>query len=131
MVLAGNMAQLPPAGGGKALYSDQVVAAKLAFTNSGQQATLGKAIWHMFMMVVILRQNMHQHGLLEEDKAFCTALAHMYYAHCTMDDVQLLKSRVVLTIPPKFNQFLSLPLETLTTTLPIECIPNSLQGLTT
>jgi len=45
VILAGDFAQLPPPG------------------NGARHETLGKAVWHQFTTVVILRQNMRQRGL--------------------------------------------------------------------
>ncbi|KAI0349497.1 hypothetical protein OH77DRAFT_1464029 [Trametes cingulata] len=59
-----------------------------------QKAALGKATWHTFTDVVLLRENMRQRGLSPEDCAFRTALRNMRYACCTDDDIRLLRTRI-------------------------------------
>ena len=78
MVVAGDFGQLPPAGeGSMSLYSNQHPPSVLATTVSGQKNTLGKALWHQFINVVILRENMHQRGMSDEDIYFCKCLENM------------------------------------------------------
>ena len=58
MICAGDFAQLPPPMGREAssLYSRKI-GAQSNITKE-QHASLGKAFWHQFMTVVILRENM-------------------------------------------------------------------------
>ena len=86
VILAGDFAQLPPAGRGHSLYSSSVGSAASAKTSLGQRAALGKSIWHTFNTVVILRKNMRQRGMSNEDIAFRAALVNMRYASCTSSD---------------------------------------------
>ncbi|KAI0349808.1 hypothetical protein OH77DRAFT_1577497, partial [Trametes cingulata] len=94
VILAGDFAQLQPAGKGHSLYSANVGTWSSSGTNHAQKAALGKSIWHTFTTVVILRENMRQRGMRSEDVAFRTALANMRYAQCTEEDISLLSSRV-------------------------------------
>ncbi|OBZ71253.1 hypothetical protein A0H81_08557 [Grifola frondosa] len=87
VILAGDFAQLPPAGRGQTpLYSDNVSEWSSAQTQSVQRMAIGKAIWHMFTTVVILRQNMRQTGCTEADEAFRIALSNLRYKSCTTAD---------------------------------------------
>ncbi|OBZ67369.1 hypothetical protein A0H81_12737 [Grifola frondosa] len=96
IILAGDFAQLPPAGQGQcALYSDSVGAWSPAQSNHQQKNAIGKAIWHMFTDVVILRRNMRQTGMSPEDEAFRIALSNLRYKSCTAADCQLLRSHIV------------------------------------
>ncbi|KAI9069925.1 hypothetical protein FKP32DRAFT_1557817, partial [Trametes sanguinea] len=95
VIFAGDFAQLQPAGQGKhSLYSPNVGITTTSSSSKGQRAALGKAIWHTFTTVVILRQNMRQTGMCSEDIAFRTALSNMRYGRCTNDDINLLNTRV-------------------------------------
>ncbi len=94
IILAGDFAQLPPPGRGSSLYSTAVGAWSSALSFFAQRAALGKAVWHTFTTVVILRKNMRQTGLSSEDEAFRTCLNHMRSARCTSTDIALLNSRV-------------------------------------
>ncbi|KAI0819447.1 hypothetical protein BC628DRAFT_1283098, partial [Trametes gibbosa] len=94
IILAGDFAQLPPPGRGSSLYSPNVGTVESSASKSGQQSAIGKSLWHTFTTVVILRQNMRQTGVSDEDVAFRVALANMRYAQCTTGDIQLLQRRV-------------------------------------
>ncbi|KAI0355690.1 hypothetical protein OH77DRAFT_1539414, partial [Trametes cingulata] len=91
MVLAGDFAQLPPPSSGSSLYSYSVSASS---TQYAQHCGIGKALWHEFTTVVILRQNMRQRGMSAEDVRFRTALENMRYCQCTREDEKLILSRV-------------------------------------
>ncbi|KAI0069438.1 hypothetical protein K474DRAFT_1584497, partial [Panus rudis PR-1116 ss-1] len=95
MIFAGDFAQLPPVTG-HPLFGD-VVASVIHTTGSHkkQEAALGKAIWHQFTTVVILRQNMRQRSQTPKDAAFRQVLENMRYADCTPQDIQVLNSMVV------------------------------------
>ncbi|OBZ73064.1 ATP-dependent DNA helicase PIF1 [Grifola frondosa] len=96
VLLAGDFGQLPPAGGGQTpLYSDSVNAWSSAQKPHEQRNAIGKALWHSFTTVVILKQNMRQTGVSDEDNAFQTALSNMRYKCCTKEDIALLNRRVV------------------------------------
>ncbi|OCH89707.1 hypothetical protein OBBRIDRAFT_697309, partial [Obba rivulosa] len=96
VVFAGDFGQLPPPGhGAAALYSGGVGTTLRADTLRGQTAALGKALWHQVTTVVLLRQNMRQKGMSDEDKAFRVALENARLAACTNSDIKLLRTRVV------------------------------------
>lgn len=94
MILAGDFAQLPPAGQSPSLYSDAVSAFSPGLTSKQQEYALGKAIWHQFTTVVILRQNMRQRGMSEGDLRFKRARENMRYSCCSAEDVELLRTRI-------------------------------------
>jgi hypothetical protein len=105
MIVAGDFAQLPPMSG-PSLYSEKVTfSVSDALTPRTQNAVLGKVLWHQFNTVVILRQNMRQSKMSEEDDKLRQALVNMRYGVCTLEDVAFLKSRVVGRRPndPKVN----------------------------
>lgn len=107
MIFAGDFAQLPPAMCGKALYAHDVGRViHRTHDHNKQKASIGKALWHQFTTVVILRQNMRQRSQTPEDAKLRTALENLRYRACTRDDIQLLKSRVAGRGPnsPKLNQ---------------------------
>ena len=64
-----------------------------------QQAAVGKALWHQFMRVVILRQNMRQIGQTEDDRKYWQALENMRYCACTPADVTFLQTLVSSQAP--------------------------------
>ena len=96
VILAGDFAQLPPPGNidAQPLYSSNVGLRGASGTLSSQRATIGRAQWHFFTTVIILRENMRQHEQSEPDKAFLTALRNMRYKACTPVDIRLLKTRI-------------------------------------
>src|SRR6202041_3781549 len=63
-------------------------------TVQGQEAGIGKALWHQVTTVVILRKNMRQRTQTAEDAKLRTALENMRYAACTPEDIKFLKSRI-------------------------------------
>ncbi|VDB96794.1 unnamed protein product [Peniophora sp. CBMAI 1063] len=72
MIFAGDFAQLPPiTKSGPPLYSG-LVSSVIHTSNSVQQqkASIGKALWHQFTVVVLLTQNMRQRSQSEEDARF-------------------------------------------------------------
>ncbi len=94
MIFAGDFAQLPPVGGAP-LYSEHVGTQ----INSGlkpyhQEAAIGKALWHQFTTVVILRVNMRQKTQTPADAELRKALVNMRYGHCTPEDIKFLRQRV-------------------------------------
>ena len=91
IILAGDFAQLPPVGSGKPLYSNQVetvIHTTSAYTI--QEASIGKAIWHQFTTVVILRENMRQRLQNKDDARFRQLLINLRYKSCTWDDIVFL-----------------------------------------
>ncbi|KAI0675202.1 hypothetical protein C8Q78DRAFT_958617, partial [Trametes maxima] len=99
VVLAGDFAQLQPAGGNSSLYSDRVGAWSKSCKRDAQEAAIGKALWHEFTTVVILRQNMRQKGMSSDDIRFRIALENMRYARCTQTDEELILSRIFVSTP--------------------------------
>ena len=95
MIFAGDFAQLPPAVNGSPLYSHTVgrVIHK-TYGHEQQQASIGKALWHQFTTVVILRENMRQRSQSKGDAQLRTALENLRYKSCTPQDIALLKTRV-------------------------------------
>lgn len=84
MIFAGDFAQLPPAMTGAALYSHKVGRViHTTHSHAEQQASIGKALWHQFTMVVILRENMRQRSQTPEDAKLRTALENLRYRSCT------------------------------------------------
>jgi hypothetical protein len=63
-------------------------------TVQGQEAAIGKALWHQVTTVVILRKNMRQRTQSEKDAKLRTALENMRYAACTPEDIMFLKTRI-------------------------------------
>lgn len=105
IICAGDFAQLPPIQTkGPALYSHSV-GTVLSTTNSvrEQRFSMGKALWHQFSVVVILRQNMRQKDQSVQDSKFRTALENMRYKSCTDEDIALLRSRIVHPDNPDVN----------------------------
>lgn len=93
-IVAGDFAQLPPVIGKESasLYGE---AGRFAATTlGGQEATLGKALWHQMVTVVILRTNMRQTVQSEADARFRVVLENMRYKACTIDDISFLSTMV-------------------------------------
>ncbi|KIJ28100.1 hypothetical protein M422DRAFT_190190 [Sphaerobolus stellatus SS14] len=77
IILCGDFAQLPPV---KAipLYDHNILLSPSAgSTAHDQEVALGKTLWHQFITVVILQQNMRQTSMLQEDFKYRTALENM------------------------------------------------------
>ena len=69
---------------GSPLYSGTVGTQLMSrMTVQGQEAAIGKALWHQVTTVVILRKNMRQKTQTAEDAKLRTALENMRYAACT------------------------------------------------
>jgi hypothetical protein len=99
MIVAGDFAQLPPAKG-QALYSSEVSTVQLPKqVQKDQDNTLGLLLWHQFVTVVVLKQNMRQEGVSEQDKTLRTVLEHLRFKSCTEDDIAFMRS-----LSPRFNQ---------------------------
>ncbi|KIM74021.1 hypothetical protein PILCRDRAFT_80473, partial [Piloderma croceum F 1598] len=87
-IFAGDFAQLPPAMNAPPLYSGDVgTQVESSQTVRGQEAAIGKALWHQVTTVVILRQNMRQSKQSPEDTMMRTALENMRYKSCTSEDI--------------------------------------------
>jgi hypothetical protein len=94
MIFSGDFAQLPPVFGSP-LYSGTVGTQLMSrMTVQGQEAAIGKALWHQVTTVVILRKNMRQKTQTAEDAKLRTSLENMRYAACTPEDIKFLKSRI-------------------------------------
>ncbi|TFK61192.1 hypothetical protein BDN72DRAFT_778537, partial [Pluteus cervinus] len=91
MILAGDFAQLPPPYLGGALYNKDI--GVKATTANGQKGASGKALWHQFTTVVILRKNMRQVDNSPINVKFRTALANLRYKACTQQDIDILSTR--------------------------------------
>lgn len=95
-VIAGDPAQLPPVKiSGPPLYSD-TVGSVIHKTHAlkVQKQSMGKALYHQFIHVVMLRQNMRQKGQSAEDAAYRKVLENMRYMKCTQADLDLMLTRV-------------------------------------
>src|ERR1700759_2183801 len=103
MVFAGDFAQLPPVGG-PSLYSNTVgTQVHAGLKPVGQEAAIGKALWHQVTTVVILRENMRQKIQTAQDEALRTALVNMRYGKCTPEDIRFLRSRIAGKRPGQPN----------------------------
>ncbi|KAL1725815.1 hypothetical protein EV714DRAFT_220605, partial [Schizophyllum commune] len=87
MIFAGDFAQQPPVGGGESasLYSRTV--GRYGADAQSQKAALGKAIWHLFTVVVVLRQNHRQEGTSPRDRSLQRLLYNMRWCECDKTDV--------------------------------------------
>jgi hypothetical protein len=95
MIVAGDFAQLPPAGRGKALYSGTVSKGQVARQiPEDQEESLGLLLWHQFVTVVILKQNMRQTEQGADDHKLREALGRMRYKSCTLDDLEFLRTLI-------------------------------------
>lgn len=96
VIFCGDFAQLPPPGAGQAsLYSATLGPWSDGLTVHSQQAVIGKALWHTFTTVVILRQNMRQTGQSDGDKKLRGMLHRIRYRQCIEEDFSLLDSRTI------------------------------------
>jgi hypothetical protein len=92
IIFAGDFAQLPPVGGA-ALYSENVgTQVHSGLKPAGQEAAIGKALWHQITTVVILRENMRQKTQSPADALLRKALINMRYAKCTPEDISFLRT---------------------------------------
>ena len=58
IIFSGDFSQLPPVGG-LSLYSESIgTQVHSGLKPGGQEATVGKALWHQITTVVVLRENM-------------------------------------------------------------------------
>ena len=92
MIFAGDFAQLPPVGG-SSLFSESIgTQVHSGLKPGGQEATVGKALWHQITTVVVLRQNMRQKTQSSADALLRKALINMRYAKCTPEDISFLRT---------------------------------------
>ena len=92
IIFAGDFAQLPPVGG-SSLYSENVgTQVHSGLKPGGQEAAVGKALWHQVTTVVILRENMRQKTQSLADALLRKALVNMRYAKCTPEDISFLRT---------------------------------------
>ena len=95
IICAGDFAQLPPATKGYPLYAHNVGSViHRTHSHEQQQASIGKALWHQFTTVVILRENMRQKSQTKGDAKLRAALENLRYRSCTLQDIQLLQSHI-------------------------------------
>lgn len=84
MIFAGDFAQLPPVGGGKVFYADTIgTVLHISSSHNEQEATIGKALWHQFTTVVILRENMRQCSQSPDNVKLRKVLENLRYKSCT------------------------------------------------
>ncbi|EPQ50473.1 hypothetical protein GLOTRDRAFT_50522, partial [Gloeophyllum trabeum ATCC 11539] len=94
VILCGDFAQLPPVNRAP-LYSHRVgTQVNRGMGPTDQESALGKALWHQFTTVVILRENMRQKTQTKEDSKLRRALENMRYKACTIQDIDFLRSRI-------------------------------------
>jgi hypothetical protein len=99
MIFAGDFAQLPPVGG-QSLYSHSVgTQVHSGLKPGGQEAAVGKALWHQVTTVVILRENMRQKTQTPQDASLRKALVNMRYGNCTAEDIKFLRTLQVSKKP--------------------------------
>jgi hypothetical protein len=92
MIFPGDFAQLPPVGG-QSLYSHSVgTQVHSGLKPGGQEAAVGKALWHQVTTVVILRENMRQKTQTPQDASLRKALVNMRYGNCTAEDIKFLRT---------------------------------------
>ena len=92
VIFAGDFAQLPPVLDTK-LYTHLNYEKLHADTPARQKTTFGKLLWRSVGTVVILTEQMRQHG--EANKQFVSLLNRLREGICTIDDFALLTSRLI------------------------------------
>ncbi|KIJ11042.1 hypothetical protein PAXINDRAFT_164180 [Paxillus involutus ATCC 200175] len=91
VIFAGDFGQLPPAMGGEscALYCGNIGSMiKSSLTHYGQEAAIGKALWHQVTTMVILRENMRQKTQSEQNNRLRKALENMCFQNCIAANVK-------------------------------------------
>ena len=94
VIFAGDFAQLPPVLDMK-LYTHLDHRKLHADTPAGQKTTFGKLLWRSVGTVIILTEQMRQHG--EANEWFVSLLGRLREGVCTEDDFSLLNSWLVST----------------------------------
>ncbi|KAJ3552729.1 hypothetical protein NM688_g3999 [Phlebia brevispora] len=95
IIFVGDFAQLaPPGSGAYPLYSTTIDVAADGHTPAQQRNISGKALWHCFTDVVLLKQNMRQNKADLPNEAFRDALANMRYGACTEQNLKVLRTRI-------------------------------------
>ncbi|PPQ73943.1 hypothetical protein CVT24_012551 [Panaeolus cyanescens] len=89
IVLAGDFAQLPPTHG-FSLYTRDLGGCQP--DDKLYLDYLGKSTWLQFTTAVILKKNMRQSEMTDEDEKFRTCLQNMRMKACTPDDINFLRS---------------------------------------
>lgn len=106
-IVAGDFAQLaPPIPGSATLYNEYVATSiqhPQDMSVREQSSILGKALWHQFTTVVILRKNMRQTSQTPDDAKLRSALEHMRYGACDASDITFLNSLVASRIDGRRN----------------------------
>jgi hypothetical protein len=99
MLFAGDFAQLPPPVGGENVSLYSRIIGQIGTWKKAQESAMGRALWHQVTTVVILRQNMRQKNQSKDDNKFRQALENMRYKHCTLADIQFLRSCITSQLP--------------------------------
>lgn len=94
VIFAGDFSQLPPVLDTK-LYTHLNHKKLRADTRAGQKMMFGKLLWHSIGTVVILTEQMRQHG--DANVQFASLLSRLREGVCTEDDFLLLNSRLIST----------------------------------
>jgi len=79
------------------LYSTVIGA--ISSNAKSQEEAIGKALWHQVTTVVILRKNMHQKNISDQDSKFCKCLENLRYKSCTAEDIAFCRSLILAQIP--------------------------------
>ena len=95
VIFAGDFAQLPPVKGHSLYHHEVSSVVHTTYSIQGQEASVGKATWHQFTTVVMLRQNMRQNKQSVGDTKLRKCLENMRYQNCTAEDIALLRTRIV------------------------------------
>ncbi|KAG1901513.1 uncharacterized protein F5891DRAFT_950371, partial [Suillus fuscotomentosus] len=89
IIFAGDFAQLSPVSG-KQLYAHLDL--RRCATTQGQKSIFGRLLWLSTNTVVLLTKIMRQSG--SENERFVDCLTRLCQGKCTLDDYQLLQTRV-------------------------------------
>ncbi|KAJ3911581.1 hypothetical protein F5877DRAFT_27864, partial [Lentinula edodes] len=97
IIFAGDFAQLAPVREQR-LFS--FINTARVGTNYGQEIVFGKLLWLSVKTVVLLTQVMRQSGL--ENEPFVELLSRLRTGVCTLDDYDILNSRIISTVQPNW-----------------------------
>lgn len=92
IIFAGDFAQLSPVSS-KQLYAHLDL--RRCATTQGQKSIFGRLLWLSTNTMVLRIKIMYQPG--SENKRFVDCLTHLHQGKCTLDDYQLLQTRVITT----------------------------------